>query len=465
MNAFLRGGRSFVSAVFLVVALGGCGGNGSPGTQAGSAPAETTGSIEIADWCAGHGVPESKCTICNPELIPKFKSAGDWCAEHGLPESVCPQCRGGTLREAGETDALIVPGMRIRFRSPELEQAAGIRVALAREAGMASGVACTARIDFNRDRVADIRAPFAGLVREVRVDLGAQVETGDPLFVLESPEVSDLQGRIRAARQRVEVARADFERHATLSESGLVSSRDLDLSRQEFETAQGELAAAEAATGMAGTTESAVEGAGGRYTIRAPIQGVVARRPAMIGTFADGETSLATVADLRLMWAVLEIPELDVARVRVGQKVTVDVEGLADREFSGVVTWIAAEVDPVTRTVAARAGLPNSGGALRAEQFARAMIETSTRDDVVAVPAESVQRIGVESVVFVRVGEGLYEPRSVRPLRRGGGLVQVSGAIRVGEAVVTDGAFLLRTELSRESIGAGCCEIEPVAGR
>lgn len=44
------------------------------------------------DWCAGHEVPESKCTICNPELIPQFKEAGDWCAGHGLPESVCPPC-------------------------------------------------------------------------------------------------------------------------------------------------------------------------------------------------------------------------------------------------------------------------------------------------------------------------------------------------------------------------------------
>ena len=45
-----------------------------------------------ADWCGEHGVPESQCTRCNPELIAAFQATGDWCAEHGLPESQCLQC-------------------------------------------------------------------------------------------------------------------------------------------------------------------------------------------------------------------------------------------------------------------------------------------------------------------------------------------------------------------------------------
>jgi len=44
------------------------------------------------DWCGEHGVPESQCSRCSPELIPAFKATGDWCAEHGLPESQCLKC-------------------------------------------------------------------------------------------------------------------------------------------------------------------------------------------------------------------------------------------------------------------------------------------------------------------------------------------------------------------------------------
>lgn len=44
------------------------------------------------DWCAEHGVPESKCTRCNAKLIPAFKATKDWCEEHTMPESQCTKC-------------------------------------------------------------------------------------------------------------------------------------------------------------------------------------------------------------------------------------------------------------------------------------------------------------------------------------------------------------------------------------
>ena len=65
-----------------------------------------------ADWCAGHGLPESKCTKCNPELVAGFKAAGDWCVEHGFPESACPVCNPqappGECEEAGLPNAVAI---------------------------------------------------------------------------------------------------------------------------------------------------------------------------------------------------------------------------------------------------------------------------------------------------------------------------------------------------------------------
>ena len=144
--------------------------------------------------------------------------------------------------------------------------------------------------------------------------------------------------------------------------------------------------------------------------------------------------------------------------------VTIRIDGLAERDFVGTVTWIASEVDPKTRTVTARAEVDNDLELLRAEQFARASIRVAESEDAVVVPRRAIQRVGEESVVFVRTGEGLYEPRTVTLGRSDADLVQVRGAVREGDSVVTEGAFLLKTELSRESIGAGCCEVEPPEG-
>src|SRR5690606_13424720 len=97
-----------------------------------------------------------------------------------------------------------------------------------------------------------------------------------------------------------------------------------------------------------------------------------------------------------------------------------------DPDFEGKITWIAAEVDPRTRTVTARGELSNAEGQLRAHQFARGRIETSAPRAAVSVPRAAIQRIGRREVVFVRTAPGVYEPRVVR--RQGGGeLVHVEG--------------------------------------
>jgi hypothetical protein len=60
--------------------------HGASHAKAGAKP----GSHE--DWCGEHGVPESQCTRCHPDLIAAFKATNDWCEEHSLPESQCLKC-------------------------------------------------------------------------------------------------------------------------------------------------------------------------------------------------------------------------------------------------------------------------------------------------------------------------------------------------------------------------------------
>jgi hypothetical protein len=94
--------RWIVISVCALSLMAGCskgGGSGEPAPAATSTSAAHAakdvkpGSYE--DWCGEHGVPESQCTRCNPELIPAFKATKDWCEEHALPESQCTKCNPG----------------------------------------------------------------------------------------------------------------------------------------------------------------------------------------------------------------------------------------------------------------------------------------------------------------------------------------------------------------------------------
>lgn len=453
--------KATVAFLLPVIAVGaiGCDEEGAHETASSLAAGTARPQAEPGDWCAEHGVPESMCSKCNPSLIPGFQQAGDWCAEHGFPESVCPRCNP-MPSPAGAPSDEEVEGRTVRFRSSEIEERAGIRTSAAVSTTTAPTVDCAARIAFHGDRVADVRAIVPGIVRAVRIELGQNVERGAPLFELESTRVGEIQAALQTARERARTAESNLARQRQLREGDIASARQVELAEQELATAEAEARAAQSTLRMAGARQTA---SSGRYVLTAPIAGSVVRRPGVMGVLATESTSLATIADTSVVWALCDVPEAEASRLAVGQVARVVIEGGREPAFDGQVTWIAAEVDLRSRTVTARVEVPNPDGRLRANQFARATVETGAASAAVSVPRAAVQRIGVREVVFVRTAAGVYEPRIVR--RRGGGdVVQIEGDISPGDEVVTTGAVLLRTEVMPGSIGAGCCDVEPPAG-
>jgi cobalt-zinc-cadmium efflux system membrane fusion protein len=417
--------------------------------EAGSNPDQGSHVSEM-DWCPGHGLPESKCTKCQPHLIEVFKAKGDWCAGHGFPESVCPLCNPVEPPEGFKTAA--IETRVVRLGSPAIAKAADFKVVRARTGQRKEHLECAARITFDADRVADVRALVPGLVRRVRVKLGQQVAAGAPLFDLESAQVSRAQASVQAAKQRLLTAEANLARQQELRQSGIASARQIELAQQERNAAQTQMHGVEAALRMAGAQKSTPSG---RYTLRAPIAGVVVRRPAIIGILATEDVSLATIADSSKMWALCDLPESQAGALSLGASMTVRAGG---ESLSGPVDWIAAEVDPMKRTVSARAVLNNPDGKLRANEFVYAHIAVGRQEKSVMVPRASVQRVEESEVVFVRLSDNRFAPKVVT--RQGeGDWVAVEGAVKAGDEVVTTGAVLLRTEIMPGSIGAGCCEV------
>ena len=419
------------------------------------------------DWCAEHAVPESMCTKCHPELVERYKAANDFCAGHGLPESVCPLChpldppaseggeaRAGRPRPTDTESGAFAEGTVIKLKDADHAKVAGIEVTEARTTPVGLGIRAPAQVEFDRNAVADVRAPVSGIVREVLVDLGANVEAGADLFVLESAEVGDLQAGIRAAREELDAAKSNQARQERLASEGIASARKVEVARQQTQAAQARLQSLQSSLRLAGAA-----GSRGRFTVRSPIAGQIVRRPAVVGMSASSDTSLATVADASTMWAIVDVPETSAGMVELGQPVRLRVSGV-DKMFEGKVTWISPEVDARTRAVSVRAEVENPDGKLRANQFAEAEIGIAPDESSVVIPADALQRLDDTSVVFVRTGDATFEPRAIEPGIRSGDLIQVRKGVKEGEPVVSTGAFLLKTELKRDAIGAGCCEVE-----
>lgn len=460
--------RAWLAWCFVVLALLGCDApepaTPEPIAVRVSGPAPASGPASNAP--CEHGLPASLCTTCKPELAPVFQSKGDWCPEHGFPESLCPICSPGAAAQLAplDSEAAALEARTIRFASPELEARVGIETqpaeAPASGEGVAKTIECTAKLDFHADHVAEVHAIVPGLVRRVHVELGDEVEAGDLLFDLQSTRVGDLQAALQGASERARTARANLERKRELLAEQVTSPRQVELAEQELASAKAEADAASTVLRMVGAAKS---GGSGRFSLTSPIAGRVIRRPALLGLLAEEDVSLATIADTSIMWVLCEVPEASASALALGQSLALQIEGDTQATHLGTVTWIAAEVDPRTRTVTVTAELPNPSGTLRANQFGVATITTAPPGSAPLVPRAAVQRVGTREVVFVREAAGLYRPRVVR--RHGEGeRVQVEGRVKVGDAIVTTGAPLLRTEIMPGSIGAGCCEAEPAGG-
>ena len=417
-----------------------------------SVSSQPEGATPVAEGLCTHGVLAPVCPKCNPKLAAVFQAKGDWCGEHGFPESFCPICNPGA---GGRPVADVAPdgappdGTKIRFKTRATAERAGLETvpAVASEAG--SGISAVARITWDATRQAQINPRSSGVVRKIAVDLGMPVKTGELLAVVQSAEAGADRSRLAAAKTGRELAQRNLARQQELLADGVVSRRSVDDAAQA-------LAEAEAAEGAAAASVGVVGGGG----LTSPIDGVVVTRSVTIGQYVEPADVLFEVADASVLWAEIDVPERELVLVRPGQPVSVTVDGIPDRTFTGTLSWVAPSIDPRTRTAVARAPLENPEGLLRANQLGEARIDVGVDRVAVVVPRVAVQSAGGVDLVFVQLAVDEYETRRVR--RSGGTLDQVvlTSGVKPGEQVVTTGAFLLKTETLKDSIGAGCCDVE-----
>jgi len=437
-----------------------CAEHGVPESQCLQCNPKLTFTAQVAhkDWCKEHAVPESKCTKCNPRLVAKFAEAGDYCREHGYPASLCPLCHPELVEAAGEKAPVFPePGTKVRLASVTTAQHAGIQTQAVAGGRIAKTLEVVGQLAFDQNRLAQLSARGDSLVVEVKVDVGDEVKKGQVLAVLASASVGADQARLAGSQARLGAARAAVARERQLGEAGLSPRKSLEEAQRELAAAQAESDAARSALGAAGASS---EAGGGRSLLRAPFAGTVVARDAVAGRTAGAGQVLLQVADLATMWAQLEVPEAEAALVRPGQPVRVTFEGMRGPTREARVTRVAASVDPASRTVRVRVELPNRDRTLKAGAFLRAQIQVSADHDALLVPRDAIQHAESRTLVFVKRSDTLFEPVAVKTGEAQGGLVEVVSGLEPGVEVATTGAFLLKTEIMKASIGAGCCDLE-----
>jgi Cu(I)/Ag(I) efflux system membrane fusion protein len=356
----------------------------------------------------------------------------------------CPIC-GMTLERVvsgaagtGEASAGArgdVPGLTTVQIPAERTQLIGVRLARAEAGSLGESSSLVGFVAPDETRLKRVQLRVAGWVQDVRVNrTGELVSTGQPMLSIYSPELYQSEREyLLALGEGAGTAGHDAGAHeASRERLRLLGVPDDEVERLERERK-----------------------ASSRLTLRSPVTGTVLERNLTEGQYVDAGTSLFTVADLSRVWVLVDLYEMDLGRVKVGDRVRFTADGLPDRTFDTVIDFIYPTLSNETRTIKARLTLANRDGRLRPGMYGRVEVATGRGGTALVIPAEAVVNTGELSYVFVAHGSGRFEPRRVWTGRGDGDRITVLQGLSEGDTVVASATFLIDSESRLKAAIAG----------
>jgi cobalt-zinc-cadmium efflux system membrane fusion protein len=358
----------------------------------------------------------------------------------------------------GHEDEAEAPGIQQVRLSEQAVRAAAIEVVVVSREAFHPHVLASGVIRPVSDRNVKVRALVAGRVVRVQADVGDRVRAGQVLVSLEGSGVTAVLARHRTAATREEAARRALERAERLVEMKAISRAEVELRRAEAEAASAEAAAARQdliRLGLDPERPAPNPDALAEFPVHAPISGVVLERSVSPGLLVEREAPLFDIADLSQVWAVVDVYQKDLGQIRERGEVEVQTEAYPEAVFDGRIALVEPALDEASRTAHVRVVLDNRSGKLRPGLFVTVAIPLRGASEVeaTAVPGDAVQKISGLSAVFVEREPGLYELRPVETGREAHGMVEIRHGLGEGDRVVARGAFVLKSELLKGTIG------------
>ena len=314
----------------------------------------------------------------------------------------------------------------------------------------------------------EVHAKVAGYIRQINVDIGDRVRTGQVLAVLEVPElVAELQGTqagVRHSQQEIERAQDEVTRdqaqyaalhanaarlaQASKARPGLVAQQELDdaeakdrAAEAQVESAKSTLAAARQQLEVSQASNRQISAMSDYTRITAPFDGVVTWRYADTGALVQSGTSNSTsapvvkLAQVNVLRLRIPVPESLAGSVRVGQPADVTVQATGEH-FTGKVTRFTDSLDRTTRTMQVEIDVPNETYKLQPGMYAHVALQMQNQANVLIVPVNAIQRGHDATTVLALDSQNRVQPRAVHTGAEDGNNVEIVSGLSGGERVI-----------------------------
>ena len=387
--------------------------------------------------------------------------------------------------------AMIVIALALRYRAAPAEVAAApqptktstdvieatpdqlkqIRVEAVRDQDIDLDLETTGKVGFNEDRMTPVFAPYSGRVLEVLANKGDVVRAGQPLLIVESPDLvatihdlAEARSDSDKAKIAVDAAEKAAERARNLHSLDALATKELQAAESDLARAHEDYRRATAAVSVMRNKlllfgkspeevhkleESVTDQIDRRIEIVAPLSGTIVDRKVGPGQYIkpDAPDSLFLIGDLSTVWVNADIYETYLEQIHVGAPVVITVDAYPEKQFPARITAINPTVDSTTRTIHVRCSVANTGGLLKPEMFANIRIGDTAKRKVPVVPATAVLTQGLDSFVLREESTGRFRRQQVKSGREIQGSIVIEQGLSANDRVVTTGTLLLSNGL------------------
>jgi membrane fusion protein, heavy metal efflux system len=333
------------------------------------------------------------------------------------------------------------------FTIPQ-EQMSHVQVLPVQSTTLTRSLRLTGAVAYNSFHTTPVITQVSGPVSRVVVAPGQKVTQGEPMLYVASPDYSQLRTNYLKAKAADSLAQMAFVRAQDLYEHHAIAQQNLEQAEAAEVQASGDLVAAQAALKVMGVTDpDALVKAPPSFEVpvKAPIAGLVVEQDVAAGQLIQpGTTQCFMISDVRTVWVLVNVYQKDVPYVRVGDQVTIQTETYPEA-FHGRIAYVAASLDPSTRTLQARIETNNPGEKLKKDMYVVATVNAGTIPNAIALPDAAVLRdTENQPFVYAAASANQFGRRTVTLGESLNGQTQITGGLKAGDRVIGNGSLFLQ---------------------
>jgi len=352
--------------------------------------------------------------------------------------------------EGAGSDASVNPKTSVNaelFTIPP-EQMSHVQVLKVQPTTLTRSLRLTGAVAYNGFRTIPVISQVSGPVNRIVVVPGEHVHEGQPLLFVSSPDYSQLRTNYLKAKDAYALAEKAYARAKDLYDHKAIAEQTLEQAQSAETQAGGDLVAAMAALKVLGITDpDALVQAPPSYEVpvKSPINGEVVEQDVAAGQLIQpGATQCFVISDTSTVWVLVNVYQKDLPYIRVGDSVTIQTDTYS-QVFQGRIAYVAASLDPSTRTLQARIETNNPGEKLKKDMYVVATVNAGTIKNAIALPDSAILRDAEnQPFVYAESSANQFGRRSVTLGESLNGQTEVTSGLNPGDQVIGDGSLFLQ---------------------